>query len=203
MEKEDIWAAGKQILLEAPVLYIEVDVEADGIAGYGSMLSIGAQSITGENFYSEIKPYSEVYLEEHRAMAIKFGIDIEKLEKEAPTIQMVMHNFYNWTMELKNKYKKQPIFSAHNAAFDWAHVDLGFRLAGIHDYPFGIAPLDLKSLSLCLTKNWDFNHTTRDDLPTDILPTEKFTHDPLEDARFQQKIHYGLAYKLIDTNKHN
>lgn len=61
-EKQQLQERGREIVLNAPVLYVDVDIEADGKAGHGSMLSIGAQSPTGESFYREIKPISEDYV---------------------------------------------------------------------------------------------------------------------------------------------
>ena len=99
MQKEQLWAVGREKVLAASQLYIDVDVKADGIAGYGSMVSIGAQSPTGESFYSEIRPYSKKFLKKSK-------------------------------------------------------------------------------------------------LPPEILPDGDFTHHALEDAQYQQKIHFGLAALL-------
>jgi hypothetical protein len=40
------------------------------------------------------------------------------------------------------------------------------------------------------------NNAAKENLPKSMLPDEEFTHNPLEDAQYQQKLHYGLAYKL-------
>jgi hypothetical protein len=195
-QKEALWAQGKEIVLTAPQLYVDVDVEADGIAGYGSMLSIGAQSPTGESFYSEIKPYDSHYLEGHREFCEAHGLSIERLMAEGNDIKDVMDVFELWLRELRMKHGKDPVFTAYNAAFDWAHVDLGFQLAGASENPFGIAPFDLKSLAVPLTRHWDFVATKKRSLPPEIIPDGDFTHHALEDAQYQQKLHFGMAALL-------
>lgn len=197
---EQLWAAGKGIVLHAPQLYIDVDVEADGIAGYGSMLSIGAQSPTGESYYSEIRPVGTDFLPGHRQFCEEHGLPHERLMEEAPEITVVMHGLKSWLADLTEVHGKQPVFTAFNAAFDWAHVDLSFVRAGIEDNPFSIAPFDLKSLALPLTGQWDFTKTKKSKLPPEIIPEGDFTHHALEDAQYQQKLHFGMAALLGRTS---
>ena len=197
--KEKLWAKGKEIVLLAPQLYVDVDVEADGIAGYGSMLSIGAQSPTGESFYSEIKPYDDNYLEGHREFCEAHGLSIDRLITEGHDINDVMETFRLWLRELEIKHAKEPVFTAYNAAFDWAHVDLGFQLADVEENPFGIAPFDLKSLAVPLTRDWNFVATKKRLLPPEIIPEGDFTHHALEDAQYQQKLHFGMAALLGES----
>lgn len=192
-QRQKIWDRGKEIILNALQLYIDVDVEADGIAGNGSMLSLGAQAPTGESFYSEIKPLFEEYKKGNREFCEQHGLQRDRLLKEAPDMQNVMTRFNQWLEELRDKNKKQPIFSAFNAAFDWSFVDLYLLKAGFEKNPFGIAPFDLKSLALPLTGNWNWNETSKNKLPRIILPDGDFTHHALEDARYQQKLHFGMA----------
>lgn len=185
---------GKEIVLSAPQNYVDVDVEADGIAGYGSMLSIGAQSPTGESFYSEIKPYSAHFLEGHREFCNEHGLEHDRLMDEAPELTDVIEAYHEWLNDLHRATGKKAIFTAFNAAFDWAHVDLGFTIAG-KENPHGIAPFDLKSLALPLS-NWDWKRTSKSKLPAEIIPTGDFTHHALEDAQYQQKLHFGMAALL-------
>lgn len=194
--KEELWAVGREIVLSAPQLYIDVDVEADGIAGYGSMLSVGAQSPTGESFYSEIKPIGNDYLVGHRQFCEEHGLQHDRLLFEAPEIEVVMVGFQNWLAELSKAHGKQPVFTAFNAAYDWAHVDLSFLRAGITENPFDIAPFDLKSLAMPLSGRWDFIKTKKSQLPPEIVPDGDFTHHALEDAQYQQKLHFGMAALL-------
>ena len=196
MQKEQLWAVGREKVLAAPQLYIDVDVEADGIAGYGSMLSIGAQSPTGESFYSEIRPYSKKHLPGHRQFCEDHGLQHDRLMDEAPVVEVVMERYRHWLEAIVRKTGKQALFTAFNAAFDWAHVDLAFAKSRLEN-PHGIAPFDIKSLALPIA-GWDWDHTKKSKLPTEILPDGDFTHHALEDAQYQQKIHFGLAALLGD-----
>ncbi len=200
MANQELLVVGREIVLSAPQLYVDVDVEADGIAGYGSMLSVGAQSPTGERFYSEIKPYSQNFLPGHREFCENHGLQHERLMDEAPEMPMVMDALHEWVEALRETNDKAPVFTAFNAAFDWAHVDLAMALSGHFDEnPFGIAPFDLKSLALPLTSGWDFKKTAKSKLPAEILPEGDFTHHALEDAQYQQKLHFGMAALLGRT----
>lgn len=199
--RQQLWDKGRRIVLAAPQLYIDVDVEADGIAGFGSMLSMGAQSPTGESFYSEIRPLlGGQFIEGNRDFCEKHGLEYSRLLKEAPVLSRVMKDFSLWLEDLKLKTGKDTIFTAFNAAYDWGFVNLYFVLSGIEENPFGIAPFDLKSLTLPLAKNWDWKQTSKSKLPQIILPDGDFTHNALEDAKYQQKIHFGLAGLLGEFN---
>ncbi len=195
-ERTELARRGEEIVLNAPQLYIDVDIEADGIAGYGSMLSIGAQSPTGESFYSEVKPISEDFKPANRQFCEEHGLQRERLLKEAPVFNEVIGSFNTWLEGLRQETGKQPVFTAFNAAFDWAFVDLYFTKAGYEKNPFGIAPVDLKSLALPLTGEWDWNKTSKSKLPAIIIPDGDFTHHALEDAQYQQKLHFGMAALL-------
>lgn len=191
-EKEKIIERGRLIVLAAPQLYIDVDVEADGIAGYGSMLALGAQSPTGESYYSEFRPAFSDYQKSKRDFCETHGLERERLMSTGKDFLVVMTEFYQWLSELTSAHKKDLVFTAFNASFDWSFVDLYFAKAGI-DNPFGKAALDLKSLAIPLTKKWDWKETSKGKLPSIIIPEGDFTHHALEDARYQQKIHFGIA----------
>lgn len=200
-ERARLQERGREIVLAAPVLYVDVDVEADGKAGYGSMLSIGAQSPTGESFYREIKPISEDFVASQREFCEEHGLQRDRLMQEAQEYIEAMQEFADWLSELQAKYGKPPVFTAFNAAFDFAFVDLYFVKAGLKN-PFGIAPFDLKSLALPIVGdgNWDWSQTAKNKLPTVIVPDGDFTHHALEDAQYQQKLHFGMA-ALLSSSK--
>lgn len=196
LSREALWQRGEEIVLAAPQLYLDVDVEADGIAGYGSMVALGAQSPTGESFYSEVRPEGDEFLAENLEFCNKHGLDHDRLLKEAPESTIVMQKFEVWLKELRaNNGDKELVFTAFNASFDWSHVALAFVRAGI-DNPFMAAPLDLKSLALPLNGKWDFKQTKKANLPEIIVPEGDFTHQALEDAQYQQKLHFGMAALL-------
>jgi hypothetical protein len=191
-----LFEKGRKIVLNAPQLYIDVDVEADGIAGHGSMLSIGAQSPTGESFYSEIRPVSEDFQQGKRDFCEQHGLQRERLLAEAPELRDVMSRFNTWVVDEAKRTGKKPILTAFNAAFDWGFVDLYLVKAGFEKSPFGIAPFDLKSLALPFTGGWDWDKTSKSKLPEIIIPDGDFTHHALEDAQYQQKLHFGMAALL-------
>lgn len=192
-ERQVIWDRGREIVLSSPQLFVDVDVEADGIAGHGSMLSIGAQSPSGESFYSEIKPAFPDFLPRNREFCESHGLEHSRLLREAPSFYDVMQEFSRWLEELKVKTSKPLVFTAFNASFDWAFVSLYFVKAGFNKNPFGFAPFDLKSLALPLVGNWDWDQTGKGKLPAIIVPDGDFIHHALEDARYQQKLHFGMA----------
>lgn len=196
----EVFEIGREIVLAAPQLYVDVDVEADGIAGHGSMLSIGAQSPTGESFYSEIRPISEDFKPGNREFCEQHGLQRERLLQEAPDFKDVMAEFHAWVNEVAEKTGKPPVFTAFNAAFDWSFVDLYFIKAGYEKNPFGIAPFDLKSLALPLTGEWNWSETSKNKLPDIIIPEGDFTHHALEDAQYQQMLHFGMAALLGANN---
>lgn len=195
-ERERLAQIGREIVLGAPQLYIDVDIEADGKAGHGSMLSVGAQSPTGESYYSEIKPISEDFMPGQREFCETHGLQRDRLMQEANEYSSVMQEFHDWLKMLEEKYGKPPVFTAFNAGFDFCFVDLYFIKAGLTN-PFGIASLDLKSLALPLVGNdWDWSKTSKGKLPPAVLPEGDFTHHALEDAQYQQKLHFGMAGML-------
>jgi hypothetical protein len=191
----EIFERGREIVLASPSLYVDVDVEADGIAGYGSMRAIGAQACTGESFFSEIQPYESKFLLGHAEFCEHHGLPRERLLREAPPLEVVMTDFATWVVELMERYAKPAVFTGFNAGFDFAHVDLGFVLSGIEN-PFGIAAFDIKSLAIAITPTWNWRETSKSRLPDAILPDQIFTHDPLDDARYQQHIPYALVGQI-------
>ena len=189
-------------MLRSPQTYVSVDIEADGIAGCGSMLSIGAIGPHDEIFYSEICPTTEDYIPENRNFAESHGLERERLVRDAPKANEVMERFDKWVKKVsRNNKDKEPVFSAFNAAFDWSFVDLYFKKNGINN-PFGVAPFDIKSQALCLDENCDWKSTKKDKLPEEIIPGEDFSHNALEDAIFQQTLLYGLT-ALTNKNEPN
>jgi DNA polymerase III epsilon subunit-like protein len=192
LEKQLLWEKGKEILQNAPQLFIDIDIEADGIAGHGSILSIGATTVHGETFYSELKPAFEQFIEGHSVFCAEHGLERERLLAEAVEAEVVMHNFNVWIHEMMVKHEKDPVFVGLNAGFDWPFIDLYFRKYGI-DNPFGIAGDDLKSLVMPLGGSWDWNDTKKSRMPEAIKPEGDFTHHALEDAQYQQKLHFGAV----------
>jgi len=192
MDRIELVKEGAEIVARSPQLFIDVDIEADGIAGYGSMLSIGAVSPTGDSFYTELKPDSEDFNASQREFCENHGLERERLLREAPDVSDAMGQFMDWITSQTEKTDRKPVLTAFNAAFDWSFVDLYFAKAGVKN-PFGIAPFDLKSLAMAVSNDWDWKDTSKDALPAIVIPDREFTHNALEDARYQQEIHFALA----------
>jgi DNA polymerase III epsilon subunit-like protein len=190
---------GKQIVSDAPQLYIDVDVEADGKAGYGSLLSIGAVTPEGDSYYVELKPGSDDYIVSQREFCENHALERERLLREGVEPRTAIDEFTNWTNLQAEKHGKRPVFAAFNAAFDFALIDLECARSGIKN-PYGVAPFCLKSLAQAINPSWDWTKTGKNNLPPEILPGGDFTHHALEDAIYQQHIHYGLA-GLLNRNK--
>ena len=186
---------GRRRVGGAPQHYIDVDIEADGVAGLGSMLSIGAVTPGGHTFYRELRPVVDEYLPANRRFCEDHGLTRDRLMREAPDADAVMAQLAEWLGQLPDADGRRPVFAAFNAAFDWAFVDLYFARAGIEN-PFGIAPFDLKSLALALDPDWDWSSTSKSRLPAWLSPDREFTHHALEDAQYQQEIHFALAGAL-------
>lgn len=198
MNKE-LYLRGKEIVSGARQLFIDIDVEADGYAGYGSLLSIGAITPSGETYYVELKPNSSVYMEANREFCENHGLERERLLREGTQPKTAMQDFANWTRLQQEKTDgKKPIFTAFNAGFDHGLVKLEFLKSGVDD-PYGLAPFDIKSLAQSIRAGWDWNKTSKNNLPEEVLPYGDFTHNALEDAVYQQKIHFALA-GLLDMN---
>jgi hypothetical protein len=192
--REALFERGREIVLQAPQLYVDLDVEADGIAGYGNMTALGAQSPTGESFYSEIRPYTELSMPEKRKFCEEHGLERERLLREAPEVTIVIKEFCAWVKSLEQSTGKKPVLSAFGPDFDASHLKLCFAIAGMYDeYPFAILPFDLKSLAMPLGGGWDWKKTSKANLPKIIIPDGDFTHHALEDAQYQQKLHFGMA----------
>ena len=104
-----------------------------------------------------------------------------------------MPKFVDWLAEQKQKHQKPLVFTAYNASYDWQFMEIYLLKVGIIKNPFGIAPFDLKSLALALSTNWDWKQTAKSNLPPIILPDGDFTHHALEDCKYQQKLHFGIA----------
>jgi hypothetical protein len=193
---EQLARRGQEIIKAAPQLYFDVDVEADGVPGFGSLLSVGAVSPWGEAYYSELKPSSERFIKSNREFCEAHNLERERLMDEGQNPDDAMGELRDWVGDVTNTYEKnRPVFSAFNASFDFPWVDLAMREAELKN-PFGIAGYCIKSLANHLSPNYDWRKTAKGNLPAEIVPEGDFTHNALEDAVYQQKIHNALVGKL-------
>jgi hypothetical protein len=193
---------GKAIVMDAPQLYIDVDVEADGIAGYGSLLSIGAllPGVFGQEndgtFYRELKPSSDLWVPRQKEFCESHGLERERLMDEGANPATAMGEFLEWAMEGQKRIGKAgSVLVAFNGSFDYPLINLELMRAGI-DSPFGVSGYCIKSLANVLSPYYDWSKTRKDQLPADIMPVGDFTHQALEDASYQQGMHYPMVGKI-------
>jgi hypothetical protein len=195
MEKGN-YERGRQLVQRAPQLYIDLDVEADGKPGHGSLLSVGAVTPWGAEFYRELKPTSEIWVPSQREFCEDHGLQRERLLREGVHPGEAMHELDKWTREQQRRqHKMGSVMVGFNIGFDFPWIDLEMQRAGKNN-PYGISGMDIKSRALGLSSKYNWRDTAKGKLPADITPEGDFTHHALEDAKYQQKIHFALAGKL-------
>lgn len=193
MKHEYFATRGREIIQEAPQAYIDLDVEADGIPGYGSLLSVGAVSPWGETYYTELRPSSNRWLEGNRRFAEAHNLERARLMDEGRDPALAMVELRDWVGDtLKSRQKGRAVLAAFNASFDFPWVDLAMKEADIKN-PFGVAGYCIKSMANQLSDDYDWRMTAKGKLPEVIVPEGDFTHNALEDAVYQQKMHNALV----------
>jgi hypothetical protein len=189
-------ARGREIVQAAPQAFIDLDVEADGIPGRGSLLSVGAISPWGETFYAELRPVHESFIPSNRKFCEEHNLERERLMDEGQDPKTAIRNLARWTVDVTEAYGKQKsILAAFNASFDGPWIDLAMKEADIVN-PFDVTAFCIQSLAMALPGAYDFGKTSKSKLPVDIVPPGKFTHNALEDAIYQQKVHFAMVAKL-------
>lgn len=195
---EAVRSKGLNVLLDAPQTIVSVDLEADGVAGMGSMLQLAAKAITGEEFYREkVKPHFESYLPEHRQFNDEHGLAYADLMATGAPAEEVMRDFVEWAEKLRTDYRKPLTLNGINAGYDHAILDLYFKTFG-YDNPFGPAAFDTKSLALIFSPIWDWESTKKSRMPAVLRPQATFTHNALDDVRYQDKLLLGTVGVLSD-----
>jgi len=193
---EQLVFRGHEIVKAAPQAYFDIDVEADGIPGYGSLLSVGGVSPWNETYYAEMRPSSELFIPSNQAFCETHNLERERLMDEGRDPREVMQELNDWVGDVTCTYnKKRPVFTAFNASFDFPWVDLAMKENGVKN-PFSVAGYCIKSLANILSPGYSWRETSKSNLPADIVPPGDFTHNALEDALYQQKLHYALVGKL-------
>ena len=201
-QHELLVSQGATVVQEAPQLYVDLDVEADGIPGYGSLLSVGAITPWGETFYAELQPSSDRFIPANRQFCEDHNLQRERLMDEGQNPAEAMRNLADWVISLTAEYdKSRPVLTAFNASFDHPWIDLAMTEANIKKKPFGVAGFCIKSLAMVLSDTYDWRDTTKGRLPAELVPAGDFTHNALEDAVYQQKIHFALAARLNETQR--
>lgn len=192
---------GRQIVMAAPQAYIDLDVEADGPAGYGSLLSVGAVSPWGEMFYIELRPSRNTFVPRCRDFCEAHNLPRERLLKVGVAPDRAMRALAKWSNNVAASHGKEcVVLTAFNASYDFPHVDLAMLENGVES-PFGIAGFCVKSLALALYPGYDWDDTSKSKLPREIIPPGNFTHNALDDAIYQQQLHFALVAKLAEMRK--
>lgn len=188
--------AGRAVVQSAHQAFVDVDLEADGIAGMGSILSIGAVSPWGDEFYAELRPRYDRWIPDYRAFTDTHGLSRERLITEGQSPDEAIANFAKWVEAIvQREQKESAVFASFNASYDFPLLNLYMYEVGIVN-PFGFAGFCIKSLAISVARGrtpWDWKATSKSRLPRVLVPDEEFTHNALEDARYQQRIHYRLA----------
>lgn len=170
--------------------YIMVDVEADGpCPGDYSMVSFGAIVCDAEldkEFYGQLRPISEKYLDE--ALHVAGLSRAQTMEFDDP--RQVMAEFRDWIAE---HCTTRPMFISDNNGFDWQFINWYFHHF-LGENPFGHSSTNLGSLYKGLVKDAfkNFKHLRR----------TPHTHHPVDDARgnaealLEMKETFGLRIVL-------
>lgn len=206
-----LYELGKDVVTNARSEYFDIDVEADGKAGYGSMLALGGVSLSGSVFYREIRPDSNLFIPRQRAFCESIGLERDRLLDEGDDLHAVISDFNDWVNDESGG--NPAVLTALNASFDGPWVDLSELKTG-RTNPFGDASYCIKSLAMAfgllhLPKELDppefpyeWKQTTKSRLPQLIVPERTFTHKADEDSVWQQELHFmevGLL-SLVGSN---
>jgi DNA polymerase III epsilon subunit-like protein len=167
-------------------ILISVDVETSGpTPRTGSLIAVGACPVDQPEltFYAELKPEPEIPWD-HRTEAAH-GLTRSYLDEHGARPDDAIRNFAEWIETLSAG--RIPVMVGVNVSFDWMFVaDYLERYLGRN--PFGIAPLDLKSLfmGICGIRRW--SETTKREMVQRVTVDLPHTHNALDDARMQAQI---------------
>lgn len=197
VEHDRLVEKGREIVLNAPQLFISVDIEADGRAGKGSIGSIGAVTPDEYEFYKELMPITDRHEPGQRQFCEDNGLERQRLLWEGEPASTAIKGFKKWVIEQSVRTGKDPVLVGFAAG--WDHGFLDYYLA-IEDEsnPLGFASFDLKSRSMGFSGDWDWSATSKSNLPPELIPPDSFTHNPLDDAKWQQQLHFALAAYAIE-----
>lgn len=191
---------GREAVRNAPELFIDFDVEADGVAGRGSLLSIGAVDPWGDTFYRELRPNdANGFMDDYREITDMNGLEHDRLMEEGIDAVEALSDLAEWAKQRREAHEKVGGIAlvGYNASYDFPLVNLEYVRAGIES-PFGHAAYCIKSLAMALPRNqYSWKRTGKGSLPSIVVPEGEFSHNGLEDAVYQQQIHHGLVGVLL------
>ena len=167
--------------------YVSIDVEASGpVPGEYSMLSIGACMVgnTKKRFYVELKPLNDNYVAE----AVKVcGLSMEKLKMEGVEPRIAIEKFARWVGAASKG--STPVFCSW-CTFDWMFMKWYLTRFG---YPklFGPCGCDMKSYYAGMM-NVGFGKARKKNIPAQLKPKKKHTHNALDDALEQAELYDNM-----------
>lgn len=197
-EFTDNLGRGREIVKASPQLIVDLDVESDGIAGYGSLLAIGAVTPWGEEFYRELKPTSDQWIGGNREFCENHGLERDRLLREGLEPARAIAELDTWTRESMRRYGKYAaVLAAYNASYDFPWIALEFQRAGV-DNPYviaGYAGYCTESLLMAFERHYDWDKCGKKQFGADVKPEGVLSHNALEDAIFQQQLHFAVIGK--------
>lgn len=189
---------GRDIVRQSPQLIVDLDVESDGIAGYGSLLSIGAVTPWGEEFYRELKPTSDTWIDGNREFCERHGLERERLLREGMEPAQAIAELDEWTRNSMRKYGKYAaVLAAYNASYDFPWIALEYQRASIESaYTLaGHAGYCTESLLMAFEKSYDWDACGKKQFGANVRPEGGLSHNALEDAIYQQRFHFAVIGK--------
>jgi ribonuclease T len=176
---------------------ISVDVEASGPSpSTGSLIAIGACVVDRPEltFYRELRAQQGIAW--NPGTEDVHGLTREHLDANGVEPESAMRDFADWVQSVAGGRK--PVMVGVNVSFDWMFVaDYLERYLGRN--PFGVAPLDLKSLFMGRYRLSRWSDTTKHNMLKHITVDLPHTHNALDDARMQAQICAGLLDRPPDS----
>ena len=167
-------------------ILISVDVETSGpTPSSGSLIAIGACPVDRPEltFYRELKPEPGIPWDHRTEEA--HGLTRTYLDDYGAHPGDAIRNFAEWIETVSDG--QSPVMVGVNVSFDWMFVaDYLQRYVGRN--PFGIAPLDLKSLFMGVYGIRHWSDTTKREMLRRVTVDLPHTHNALDDARMQAQL---------------
>ncbi|HWK27052.1 MAG TPA: hypothetical protein VNS09_10830 [Solirubrobacter sp.] len=184
-----------------PDLYISADVETDGpVPGIYSLLSFGLYVVgsydgqrlrrpaSPQTLYRELRPISDEF--EADALVVN-GLDRDRLTVEGVEPSVAMEEAAAWVTEVAGGHR--PVLVAYPVAFDWSFLYWYFERFTAAGSPFGHSScLDIRTLYQAQTGTV-FDLSGKRNMPPELLPNERHTHNALEDAIEQGELFANLV----------
>jgi len=175
---------------------ISVDVETSGpTPSSGSLIAIGACPVDrlDVTFYRELSPDPAIPWDHRTEEAHR--LTRTYLEAHGVDARDAIRSFAEWVKTTAEG--RTPVMVGVNVSFDWMFLaDYLVRYVG-HN-PFGIAPLDLKSLFMGKYAVERWADTTKLAMLRHVTVELPHTHNALDDARMQAQICVQLMGRRPD-----